>query len=865
MSVTRRIYVEKKQDFAVEAKNLLHDLKELLHIDNLESLRILNRYDASGIDDSQFHLAVQKVFSEPAVDDTFDKIDFTGYAAFAVEYLPGQFDQRADSAVQCIQLLTEGERPLIRCGRVYMLKGSLNDKDIKKIKEYIINPIDSHEVTLNEYATLDTELEAPADIKILSGFTKMSDDDCLAFISEMGLAMSHDDVKFVRDYFESIGRDPFITEIRVIDTYWSDHCRHTTFSTVIEDIEIQDSTFLKSAEKALQRYRSARQEVYGERIESKKECLMDVATIGMKLLKKKGLLNDLDESEEINACSIKIDVNIDGKKEPWLLMFKNETHNHPTEIEPFGGAATCLGGAIRDPLSGRSYVYQAMRVTGSGDPRKDVTDHLPGKLPQRQITKGAAHGYSSYGNQIGLATGQVAEIYDESYIAKRMEIGAVIAAAPAENVVREKPQKGDVVVLLGGATGRDGCGGATGSSKAHDIESIDTCGAEVQKGNAPTERKLQRLFRNPEAAKLIKRCNDFGAGGVCVAIGELADSLIIDLDKVPKKYDGLDGTELAISESQERMAVVLSKNDTEKFINLAAEENLETAIVASIEDNGKLIMTWRGRECLNIDRSFLNTNGAAQYTKIKIAAPNEKYSPFKKENIDNPRQKWIEIISSLNSCVHRGLSEMFDSTIGAGTITMPFGGKYQLTPTQAMTAKIPLLEGETDTVSIMSYGFNPEIFKFSPYHGAVYSVLESLLKLAATGGDITKARLTFQEYFERLRNDPERWGKPMAALLGAFDAQEALGIPAIGGKDSMSGSFEKRDVVPTLVSFAVAAHQSSKIISPEFKKTGSAIGLIKMPITEAGLPDYDKFKEICAFLTLHIGCTQVISAHTVSS
>jgi len=863
MSVTKRIYVEKKENFAVEANNLFNDLRQHLHLSELNSIRIINRYDAQGLNDRQFNLAVSKVFSEPAVDIAFSDIDFDKAKAFAVEYLPGQFDQKADSAIQCIQLLADGIRPQVRCAKIYVLDGDLSNEEMSKVKEYIINPVDSHEVTLEKYETLSLELEVPSDVEILTGFVDMSDKDCAQFKDDMGLAMSIDDVKFVRDYFKSIDRDPFITEIRVIDTYWSDHCRHTTFSTIIEDIQIEDSAFLENAKQSLKKYRNAREQLYGERQSTKKECLMDIATMGVKLLSKQELLHDLDISEEINACSIKIDVNIDDKDEPWLLMFKNETHNHPTEIEPFGGAATCLGGAIRDPLSGRSYVYQAMRVTGSADPRGEVSDHLPGKLPQRLISTGAAHGYSSYGNQIGLATGQVVEIYDESYVAKHMEIGAVIAAAPAGNVVRHRPRNGDIVVLLGGATGRDGCGGATGSSKAHDTESIDSCGAEVQKGNPPTERKLQRLFRNPKASTLIKRCNDFGAGGVCVAIGELADSLIIDLDKVPKKYDGLDGTELAISESQERMAVVLKKKDVASFIDLAKEENLEAVKVADITNDGKLIMTWRGKECLNIDRSFLDTNGAPQYTRIRIAAPDEKLSPFFRQNVDNPKKHWLETIAQLNTCIQRGLSERFDSTIGAGTVTMPFGGKYQLTPTQSMVAKIPVLEGTTDTVSIMTFGFDPDIFRFSPYHGAVYAVLESLLRVAATGGDMTKARLTFQEYFEKLRNVPTRWGKPLAALLGAFDAQEALKIPAIGGKDSMSGSFEDIDVVPTLVSFAVGTHTADKIATPEFKATGSRIVLLEMPIDEHGLPSYDKFKEICAFLNLHIGVGQVVSAHTI--
>lgn len=865
MNCVNRVYVEKKSGFDIEANHAYHDLKEHLHLNALDKVRIIHRYDVSGLDYEPFQRAVDSVFSEPAVDQIFDELDDSQAIFFAVEYLPGQFDQRADSAVQCIQLIHNGPRPLVRYAKVYGLYGQLTDAEVQRIKEYIINPVDSHEATLAPYETLDVILEEPQDVAIMDGFIQMDDQQAAQLKATMGLAMSVEDVIFVRDYFHSKDRQPSITEIKVIDTYWSDHCRHTTFLTQLDDIEIEDSVFLQRAKATLADYRSAREEVYGSRIHEKSECLMDIATMGVKLLNKRGLLHDLDESEEINACSIKIDVDVDGAVEPWLLMFKNETHNHPTEIEPFGGAATCLGGAIRDPLSGRSYVYQAMRVTGAGDPRGDVSDHLPGKLPQRTITTVAAHGYSSYGNQIGLATGQVVEIYDPGYVAKRMEIGAVIAAAPASNVVRERPVAGDVVVLLGGATGRDGCGGATGSSKAHDISSIDSCGAEVQKGNPPTERKLQRLFRNPDASTLIKRCNDFGAGGVCVAIGELAEGLLIDLDQVPKKYDGLDGTELAISESQERMAVVLEAQDVEKFKALAEQENLIAVKVADVTDSGRLVMTWRGKVCLDIDRSFLDTNGAAQHAKATIASPDADQSPFIQPIVDDVKSAWLQQISQLNTCIQRGLSERFDATIGAGSVLMPFGGRNQLTPTQAMAAKIPVLHGETSTASIMSFGFSPEIYRFSPYHGAVYAVLESLLRITCTGGDMTKVRLTFQEYFERLRNDRTRWGKPLAALLGAFDVQQALGIPAIGGKDSMSGSFEELDVVPTLVSFAVVAENAKNIISPEFKDAHHTVGLLKLDIGPDGLPDYVQFARHCNALYQAIQAGQVVAAHTITS
>ena len=710
------------------------------------------------------------------------------------------------------------------------------------------------------------ETHVPPDVMIMDGFTDMGDDETESLVDELGLAMSAEDIKFVRDYFAAQKRNPTLTEIRVIDTYWSDHCRHTTFLTHLGKIEIEDAPALKRAKEALESYKESRKFVYGKMESERAVSLMDIATMGVRLLKRKGLIPDLDESEEVNACSIKIDVDVDGETQPYLLMFKNETHNHPTEIEPFGGAATCLGGAIRDPLSGRSYVYQAMRVTGCADPKADVKDTIKGKLPQRTIATVAAKGYSAYGNQIGLATGQVSEIYDEGFMAKHMEIGAVIAAAPAENVVRERPQDGDIIVLLGGRTGRDGCGGATGSSKAHDVESIDTCGAEVQKGNPPTERKIQRLFRNAEVAKMIIRCNDFGAGGVCVAIGELADSLDIDLDKVRKKYDGLDGTELAISESQERMAVVLKKENVERFIKLSEDENLEAYTVAVVTDTGRLRMKWRGKEILNIERSFLDTNGMPQYSDAKICAPDESISPFKYEASElSVKHRWLENISDINACSQRGLSEMFDSTIGAGTVLMPFGGKYQLTPAQAMAAKIPLLEGETNTCSVMTYGYEPKIARYSPFHGGVYAVVESLLRLACAGADMSGARLTFQEYFERLRGDVTRWGKPAAALLGAFEAQKELGIPSIGGKDSMSGSFEEMDVPPVICSFAVTTAKAQDMISAEFKNSDSNIVLINLTHDENNLPDYEAFKTMCASITKAIKKGDILAAHTIGA
>lgn len=865
MSKVKRVFVEKKEGFDVARKHLLEDLKRQLHIDALKSIRILIRYDAQGLNDNEFDMAVKNVFCEPAMDKVYiEKLPEVEGDFFAVEYLPGQYDQRADSAAQCIEFLTCGTRPVIRCATVYVLNSGLSKDEIASIKKYIINPVDSHEASPDIPDDLKLITHAPEDIEVMEGFIELSDEAISSIRDELGLAMSVADLKYVRDYFATQNRQPTITEIRVIDTYWSDHCRHTTFLTHLGNIEIEDSPVLERAKQALNDYHDAREFVYGKMKAERPVTLMDIATMGVRLLKKKGLIPDLDESEEVNACSIKIDVDVNGEIEPYLLMFKNETHNHPTEIEPFGGAATCLGGAIRDPLSGRSYVYQAMRVTGGADPRVDVKDTIAGKLPQRIISTVAAKGYSSYGNQIGLATGQVSEIYDPGFIAKHMEIGAVIAAAPAQNVIRERPEAGDVVVLLGGKTGRDGIGGATGSSKAHDIKSIDTCGAEVQKGNPPTERKIQRLFRNAEAAQMIIRCNDFGAGGVCVAIGELSESLEINLDSVRKKYEGLDGTEIAISESQERMAVVLKPECVDRFIELSEEENLEAYPVANITDTGRLVMKWRGREVLNIERSFLDTNGMPQYSNAKITSPNEDISPFiEKASELSFRDLWISEISGINSCSQRGLSEMFDSTIGAGTVLMPFGGAYQLTTTQAMAAKIPLDNGATDTCSVMSYGYEPKIARYSPFHGGVYAVVESLLRLACAGADMKKARLTFQEYFERLRDDITRWGKPAAALLGAFEAQRALSTPSIGGKDSMSGSFEDMDVPPVLCSFAVTTANANDIISAELKKTDSSLVLINLPIDDNSLPKYDEFITMCDTIVNGIKVGNILAAHTV--
>ena len=819
-----RIYVEKKKELAGEAASLKKDIKELLQISSVDDLRIINRYDVEGIDKELFDYACGTVFSEPQLDNIYENPDLSGATVFAVEYLPGQFDQRASSAAECIQLISKGDRPIVRTAKVYAIKGNVNAEELAAIKKYVINPVEAREAVLEIPATLKVDYEIPTTVATLDGFCDLDDEGLAEFIKSYGLAMDFDDIKFCQSYFLSEKRDPTITEIRMIDTYWSDHCRHTTFLTTLENVTFEDEVI----EKEFERYLNTRKELG----RTKPVNLMDVATIATRFLKKTGKLQKLDESEEINACTVKIDVNVDGETQKWLLLFKNETHNHPTEIEPFGGAATCIGGAIRDPLSGRSYVYAAMRVTGAADPRKSVSETMSGKLPQRKIVTGAANGYSSYGNQIGLATGIVDEIYHDGYVAKRMEIGAVIAAAPAENVRRECPADGDVVILLGGKTGRDGCGGATGSSKSHSLESLESCGAEVQKGNAPEERKLQRLFRNPEASKLIKRCNDFGAGGVSVAIGELADGLEINLDLVPKKYDGLDGTELAISESQERMAVVVASEDAEKFCELADKENLETSKVATVKEKPYLVMHWNGKTIVNISREFLNSNGAPKHVDVKTTAG----ADYSKAVTDDFESQMKDMVSDLNVCSKRGLSEQFDSSIGAGTVLMPFGGKNQRTPIQAMVHKISVEKGDTDTCSFMSYGYNPFITEKNPYAGAYLAVVESVSKLVAAGAEFKDVYLTFQEYFEKPGKNPERFGKPLSALLGAFKAQMDLGIASIGGKDSMSGTFEKIDVPPTLVSFAVTTDELKNVISPEFKKAGSKVVVLKPECDEKGLP-----------------------------
>ena len=829
-----RIYVEKKPEFAVEAQSVMSDVKTALRLD-LTNLRILNRYDADKLSREDFSAAVNTVFSEPAVDVVYDELPALeeGDRIFAVEYLPGQFDQRADSCEQCIQILRQGERCRVKNARVYIVSGALTDEDFDKLKSYIINPVESREASLDTVKTLDTNYDIPTTVDELEGFINLNALGLHAFVDKFGLAMDYDDIKFCQDYFRNEEkRNPTITEIRMIDTYWSDHCRHTTFLTNVENVDIK-TPYIKDT---YDMYLNVREELGRT---DKPVTLMDIGTLAAKKLKADGLLPDLDESEEINACSVKIKVDIDGQLEDWILMFKNETHNHPTEIEPFGGAATCLGGAIRDPLSGRSYVYQAMRVTGAANPLVPVEDTINGKLPQRKITVGAANGYSSYGNQIGLATGHVAEVYHPGYVAKRMEIGAVLGAAPASNIRREAPVPGDIVVLLGGKTGRDGCGGATGSSKSHTLESLETCGAEVQKGNPPEERKLQRLFRNPDVTKMIKRCNDFGAGGVSVAIGELTDGLVIDLNAVPKKYDGLDGTEIAISESQERMAVVIAPEDVDAFMAEAAKENLEATVVADVVAEPRLKMNWNGNTIVDLSRDFLNSNGAPKFTDIEVEAPAEREA----EEVSDTADSWTELMSNLNVCSQKGLIEKFDSTIGAGTVLMPFGGVYQLSPSQAMAAKIPVLKGETNTCSLMGWGYNPDISEKSPYHGAMLAVIESIAKIVAAGGTYKKCWLTFQEYFERTQNDPKRWGKPMAALLGAFKAQLEMGCGSIGGKDSMSGTFENIDVPPTLVSFAVSTANADKIVSTEFKGAGSEVIMITPEYDENGLPKFDSIKE----------------------
>ncbi|MBE6727919.1 MAG: phosphoribosylformylglycinamidine synthase [Ruminococcaceae bacterium] len=819
-----RVYVEKKKELANEAASLLNDARSLLGIASLEDVRVINRYDAENITEELFDYAIKTVFSEPQLDITSAEVELSDATVFAVEFLPGQFDQRADSAAQCIQIISQGERPLVRSAKVYALYGNLTENDIAEIKKYVINPVEAREATLQKPETLKVNYEIPTTVRTLDGFINLDRKGLEDFVKEYGLAMDADDIAFCQDYFKSEHRDPTITEIRMIDTYWSDHCRHTTFLTVIDGVKFEDELL----QSAYDEYIAVRAELN----RTKPICLMDLATVAVKYLKKNGKLEKLDESEEINACTVKMEVEVDGVKEPWLLLFKNETHNHPTEIEPFGGAATCIGGAIRDPLSGRSYVYAAMRVTGAADPLKAVSETIPGKLPQRKIVTTAAAGYSSYGNQIGLATGIVDEIYHDGYAAKRMEIGAVIAAAPQENVRRERPEPGDIVILLGGATGRDGIGGATGSSKAHTAQSVETCGAEVQKGNAPEERKLQRLFRNKTATRMIKRCNDFGAGGVSVAIGELADGLCIDLNAVPKKYDGLDGTELAISESQERMAVVVEKENVDAFLKLANEENLNACPVAVVTEEPRLVMNWNGKKIVDISREFLNSNGADKHITITPAKPQSYDKKIEGTFTENSKK----VASDLNMCSKRGLSERFDSTIGAGTVLMPFGGKNQLTPIQAMVQKISVEKKHTDTCSYMSWGYNPFITEKSPYHGAYLAVVESVCKLIATGASFEDVYLTFQEYFEHPGKDGKRWGKPLAALLGAFKAQKEFGIGSIGGKDSMSGSFEDLDVPPTLVSFAVTTGDVKEVVSPEFKKAGNRVVLLAPEYDANGLP-----------------------------
>ncbi len=845
-----RIYVEKKKELANEARHLFGEIKNLLFIDTLEDLRIMNRYDVENIEKPLFDYAVKTVFSEPQLDIVTEVLPKDSATVFAVEYLPGQFDQRADSAAQCIQLFSQGERPTVKTARVYLLYGDLTNEQLAAIKKYVINPVESREASLDEVATLAATYEIPTTVQTLNGFTALEDDGLAEFIKNYGLAMDLDDIRFCRDYFRTEQRDPTITEIRMIDTYWSDHCRHTTFLTTIDNVSFED----EKLEAAYKEYIGTRQQLG----RTKPVNLMDIATLAVRYLKAEGKLPHLDESEEINACTVKIKVDVAGEKQDWLLLFKNETHNHPTEIEPFGGAATCIGGAIRDPLSGRSYVYAAMRVTGASDPRKAVAETLPGKLPQRKLVTTAAAGYSSYGNQIGLATGQVDEIYHDGYVAKHMEIGAVIAAAPAQNVRRERPEDGDIVILLGGRTGRDGCGGATGSSKSHTLQSLESCGAEVQKGNAPEERKLQRLFRNPEASHMIKRCNDFGAGGVSVAIGELADGLEINLNAVPKKYDGLDGTELAISESQERMAVVVEAKDADRFIVLAGKENLEATIVARVTELPRLVMHWNGKTIVDLSREFLNSNGAEKHINIVAAKPES----FEKKVEGSFTELMKAIPEDLNICSRRGLSERFDSTIGAGSVTMPFGGKHQSTPTQVMVNKISVEAADTNTCSFMAWGYNPFISEKSPYHGAYLAVVESVSKLIAGGAEYRDVYLTFQEYFEKPLKDPKRWGKPLSALLGAFMAQKDLGIGAIGGKDSMSGSFENIDVPPTLVSFAVTTGKTRYVITQEFKGAGHNVYWLKPEYDADGLPKADSLIALYRTISSLVQSKKIVAAYT---
>ena len=868
MSNVKRVYVEKKPGFAVQADDLRHEIKSYLGIKDVESVRVLIRYDVENISDETFEKACNGIFSEPPVDilyqEEFPVAD--GCRIFSVEFLPGQFDQRADSAIQCVQFIKEDEQPVIKTAITYVIEGRdgvISDEEFEAIKAHCINPVDSRETGMEKPDTLVTKFDEPADVIIFDGFKDMAEEQLKELYSSLGLAMTFKDFLHIQKYFKGEeDRDPSMTEIRVLDTYWSDHCRHTTFSTELTDVTFGEGDYKEPIEDTYKQYLADHSEIFKGR-EDKFVCLMDLALMAMRKLKKEGKLADQEESDEINACSIVVPIKVDGVEEEWLVNFKNETHNHPTEIEPFGGAATCLGGAIRDPLSGRTYVYQAMRVTGAADPTVSVKDTMKGKLPQKKLVREAAHGYSSYGNQIGLATGAVKEIYHPNYVAKRMEIGAVLGAAPRRAVIRETSDPGDIIILLGGRTGRDGCGGATGSSKVHTEESIETCGAEVQKGNPPTERKIQRLFRREEVSKLIKKCNDFGAGGVSVAIGELADGLKVDLDKVPKKYAGLDGTEIAISESQERMAVVVDPKDVDEFMGYAKEENLEAVCVAVVTEEPRLVLSWRGKEIVNLSRAFLDTNGAHQETTVAVDIPNRKDSILVREEVGDVKEKWMTTLKDLNVCSQKGLVEMFDGSIGAASVFMPHGGKYQMTETQAMVAKLPVLTGDCDTVTMMSYGFDPYLSTWSPYHGAIYAVTESVAKIVAAGGDHSKIRFTFQEYFRRMTEDPHRWSQPFAALLGAYDAQLGFGLPSIGGKDSMSGTFEDIDVPPTLVSFAVDVATEKDIITPELKKAGNKLVWLRIETDEYDVPVYEKVMDQYAKFTEDIHGGKIVSAYAL--
>lgn len=865
MSNVKRVYVEKKPEFAVAAKELRHEIRHYLGITDVTGVRVLIRYDAENISEETFKKACRGVFAEPPVDilyeETFPVNE--GDRAFSVEFLPGQFDQRADSAEQCIRFIKEDEAPVIRTATTYVIEGAISDDEFQAVKNHCINPVDSREAAEEKPETLVTVFEEPDDIKVFDGFQDMGEKELKKLYDSLGLAMTFKDFQHIQNYYHGEEhRDPTMTEIRVLDTYWSDHCRHTTFSTELKNVTFDEGDYRNTIMGTYKQYLNDHSEIFAGR-EDKFVCLMDLALMAMRRLKREGKLEDQEESDEINACSIVVPIKVDDKEEEWLINFKNETHNHPTEIEPFGGAATCLGGAIRDPLSGRTYVYQAMRVTGAADPTVSVKNTMKGKLPQKKLVREAAHGYSSYGNQIGLATGAVKEIYHPDYVAKRMEIGAVLGAAPRRAVIRENSDPGDIIILLGGRTGRDGCGGATGSSKVHTEESIETCGAEVQKGNPPTERKIQRLFRREEVSRLIKKCNDFGAGGVSVAIGELADGLRVELDKVPKKYAGLDGTEIAISESQERMAVVVDPKDAEEFMRYAKEENLEATEVAVVTESPRLVLVWRGKEIVNISRAFLNTNGAHQETDVEVEMPSRADSLFNRQEIGDVREKWLSTLADLNVCSQKGLVEMFDGSIGAGSVFMPHGGKYQMTETQAMVAKVPVLHGTTDSVSIMSFGFDPYLSSWSPYHGAVYAVTESVAKIVAAGGDYRKIRFTFQEYFRRMTEDPKRWSQPFAALLGAYAAQIGFGLPSIGGKDSMSGTFQDIDVPPTLVSFAVDMTVEKDIITPELKKAGSRLVWLRIKRDDDDLPVYSRVMDQYGKFTEDIRNGRIISAYAL--